>query len=99
LTNSRPLDFAFGGPAERSNRRTTCYRRAKATECGGRGGRKSEHLIVPAKQGNGIRSDPGEGRRCQVMEPLEGNMAGAQEPGTVSTLQQRIAERISEPVT
>jgi hypothetical protein len=99
LTNSRPLDFAFGVQRSEATRCTTWYRRAKATECGGRGGRKSEHLIVPVKQGNGIRSDPGEGRRCQVMEPLEGNMAGAQEPGTVSTLPQRIAERISEPVT
>jgi group II intron reverse transcriptase/maturase len=30
------------------------------------------------------------------MESLEGNMAGAQEPGTVSTLRQRIAERAKE---
>jgi RNA-directed DNA polymerase len=30
------------------------------------------------------------------MEPLEGNMAGAQEPGTVSTLPQRIAERAKQ---
>jgi hypothetical protein len=36
--------------------------------------------------------DPVEGRGSQMMEPLEGNMAGTQEPGTVSTKQQRIAQ-------
>lgn len=53
----------------------------------------SEHSKVPAKQGNRPREDPGEGRECRVTESLEGNMAGTQEPGSVSTLGQRIAER------
>ncbi|SRR5229473_2315892 len=97
--NSRPLDFAFGVQRSEATRRTTWYRRAKATECGGRGRQEIGAPHSTGEAGNGIRSDPGEGRRCQVMEPLEGNMAGAQEPGTVSTLHQRIAERISEPVT
>ena len=35
--------------------------------------------------------DPAEERECRIMEPLEGNMAGAQKPGTVSTKQERIA--------
>ncbi len=42
--------------------------------------------------GERTRADPVEGRASQMMEPLEGNMAGAQEPGAVSTKQQRIAQ-------
>jgi RNA-directed DNA polymerase len=52
----------------------------------------SERLIVPVKQGNRSHLDPGEGRGRRVMEPLEGNMAGASKPDVVSTKQQRIAE-------
>jgi hypothetical protein len=54
--------------------------------------RESERLIVPAKSGNPTRGDPVEGRGRRVAEPLEGNMAGAQEPDPVSTKRQRIAE-------
>src|SRR5437762_2474730 len=54
--------------------------------------RESEHLIVPLKSGNPSRGDPVEGRRCRVAEPLEGNMAGAQQPDPVFTKCQRIAE-------
>jgi RNA-directed DNA polymerase len=57
------------------------------------GRRRSEHSIVPSKAGNPTRGDPHEGRGCRVTESLEGNMAGAQKPEYVSTLQQRIAER------
>src|SRR5947208_5379569 len=56
------------------------YRQAKATKRGGKDRRTSEHLVVPTKQGNRRRRDPGEGRGCQVMELLEGNMAGASKP-------------------
>jgi RNA-directed DNA polymerase len=56
------------------------------------GGRTSEHSIVPWKQGNSNRGNPGEGRECRVAESLEGNRAGASEPGPVSTRRQRIAE-------
>lgn len=59
---------------------------------GERGGRASEHSIVPAKQGNRFRLDPGEGRECRVMERLEGNMASASELDPGSTRCQRIAE-------
>ena len=52
----------------------------------------SERLIVPLSQGNSPHGDPGEGRGRQVTKPLEGNMAGTLDPGTVSTKQQRIAE-------
>jgi RNA-directed DNA polymerase len=48
--------------------------------------------MVPQKQGNRRHRDPGEGRGCQVKEPLEGNMASASELDSVSTKQQRIAE-------
>ena len=43
--------------------------------------------------GNWTRQDPREERKCQVTDSLEGNMTGAQEPESVSTLPQRIAER------
>ena len=52
----------------------------------------SEHFIVPTKQANGHRPEPGEGRECHVTELLEGNMAGASKPDVVSTRQQQIAE-------
>src|SRR5262249_37491085 len=54
--------------------------------------RDSERSIVPTKPGNRSRRDPVEGRGRWTTEPLEGNMAGAQEPDPVSTKQQRIAE-------
>src|SRR5947208_3245963 len=37
------------------------------------GARESERLIVPAKPANTPRVEPVEGRRCRVMESLEGN--------------------------
>src|ERR1700730_19365400 len=49
----------------------------------------SHSTVEPGELTHG---DPGEGRGRRVMEPLEGNMAGASEPGTVFTKQQRIAE-------
>jgi len=55
-------------------------------------GRASEHLIVPSKQGNGFRLDPGEGRGCRVTDLLGGNMTSASELDFVSTKQQQIAE-------
>jgi RNA-directed DNA polymerase len=48
--------------------------------------------MVLMKPGNLTRKDPVEGRGRRVAEPLGGNMAGASEPETVSTKQQRIAE-------
>ena len=49
--------------------------------------------MVPLKPANGrpARSRSREGGLL-VNQPLEGNRAGASEPGTVSTRQQRIAE-------
>jgi RNA-directed DNA polymerase len=52
----------------------------------------AEHLIVPANPGNRTRRDPGEGRRCLFVEPLEGNMSSASQLGSMSTRLQRIAE-------
>src|SRR6185295_7520516 len=60
------------------------------------GYRTSEHPIVPLNPGNSTRGDPEKGRGCQVREPLEGNMTGAQEPEDVSTRRQRIAERAKQ---
>lgn len=53
---------------------------------------ESEHCIVPLMSGNAIRADPAEGRRCRYSEPLEGNMPGAQQPDSMSTGQQRLAQ-------
>ena len=49
------------------------YCQAKETKCGGTGGRKSQQLVVPWKQGNSTGEDPGEERSCRVVEPLAGN--------------------------
>ena len=62
---------------------------------------RSEHPIVPTKQGNPSHGEPAEGRGCReedagrgagIAEPLEGKMAGTSDPMTVSTKLQRIAE-------
>src|SRR5205807_7199961 len=68
------------------------YRRAKQCEARRDGNRESERFIVPLKRGNVHRTDPAEGRRRRVAEPLEGNMAGASEPDPVLTKRQRLAE-------
>src|SRR5271166_4972158 len=91
LNNSRPTlarSTALGTKPECN----PWNRQAKATKCGGKGDRTSEHLGVPLKPGNRSRRDPAEGRGCQVIEPLEGNMADASKSDLVSTKQQRIAE-------
>ena len=85
-----PVGVGLSGSDE--DRRAGWYRQAKATKRGGRSAGDSERLIVPSKQGNSPHGNPVEGRGRRVVEPLEGNMAGASEPGTVSTRQQRIAE-------
>ena len=61
------------------------------------GRRASEHLIVPWKQGNGNRPDPGEGRGCLVAEPLGGNRSRALYLAGLSTKRQRIAQRFAKP--
>ncbi len=72
MTNPRPVAATLD--CDGSERRVSpWYRQAKATKCGERGGRKSEYLIVPWKQGNSGRGDPVEERRCRVMDPLKGN--------------------------
>ena len=48
--------------------------------------------MVLMRPGNPTRGDPGKGRRRQVAEPLEGDMAGASKPDPMSTQHQRIAE-------
>ena len=61
----------------------------KSKETGGRG---SECLIVPKKQGNSLQEDPEEGRGHRGIEPLKGKMDGTSSPASVSTKLQRIAE-------
>jgi RNA-directed DNA polymerase len=81
------------GRRERRCGRKRWYRQGEPNEPGGTGVQGSEGLIVPRKPANGPPGPgPVEGRGPLVNQPLEGNMAGAQEPGTVSTRRQRIAE-------
>jgi hypothetical protein len=51
VTNSR---LVVGAPGDHGNetRVQPWYRQAKATKCGGRGGRESERLILPVTWGN-----------------------------------------------
>ena len=67
------------------------YRQAKATKCGGMGGRESERSIVPCEAGELAREDPVEGSGTSSNKPLEGNMPETPKSETVSTKQQRIA--------
>jgi len=64
----------------------------RITKCGETAGEKSEHLVVPVKQGNRFHLDPAEGRRCRVTDLLGGNMPSASELDYVSTKQQQIAK-------
>src|SRR5262249_35729751 len=57
----------------------------RITKRGGRDGGTSERFIVLWTQGNSPHGDPAEGRGRWVMEPLEGNMAGASDPDPVFT--------------
>src|ERR1700682_381661 len=91
MPKPRPADYACGI----SGSETPTHRVVTPPEAQRRGRdkvRESERFIVPVKPGNQTRGDPVEGRRRRVAEPLEGNMAEAQDSGTVSTRQQRIAE-------
>jgi hypothetical protein len=47
-----PAVAALGRRRERSDERKERYRQAKATKCGGKGGRESECLVLPLKPGN-----------------------------------------------
>src|SRR5208282_3788625 len=58
-------------------------------------GGESERPIVSLKRGNHPR-DPVERRGRHVMTPLEGNMAGASKPITVSMKQQRSRRRVRD---
>ena len=58
-------------------------------------GGESERPILSMKRGNHPR-DPVERRGRHVMTPLEGNMAGASEPITVYTNQQRSRRRVRD---
>ena len=62
------------GPDGRARtQRTGGYRRANRKEAWWEGRRESEHLIVPLKQGNASRADPGEGRGCLVVDLSAGS--------------------------
>jgi len=67
------------------------YPSMKETKCEEKGSRKSEHSIVPVKQGNRTRRDPVEGRECRIMESLEGKMPETSSSANISTKLQRVA--------
>jgi len=92
LTNPRPA-VGRSGPQGAKRQAQRWVAPSEGNEVRREGHRTSEHSIVPLKQGNFSREDPGEGRGCQVKDSLEGNMPGAQKPENVSTRHQRIAER------
>ena len=56
------------GPQGANDRRSTWYCHAKRNEARREGRRESHIFIVPAKQGNLDRGDPGEGREMFVMD-------------------------------
>ncbi len=68
------------------------YLQAKETKCAGKGGRESEHLIVPLKWGNHALWDPVEGRGCRIMELQEGKMSETLSSVNVSTKLLKVAE-------
>ena len=71
-------------------------RRPKETKEGGKDGKASECLVVPAKRGNPLQGNPAEERRHRSMDPFEGKTTGTPSPGDVSTRLQRIAELARE---
>ena len=79
MTNSRKPVHGSARPCAGEIRALGWYRQAKETKRGEMGGRKSEHFIVPLNQGNSGRGNPAEGRKCRVVEPLEGNTLDALE--------------------
>ncbi len=66
--NSRPRGYAFWTAGERSTGAGTWYCQAKHHEARRKGRRESHLFIVPLKQGNLDRGDPGEGRERFVMD-------------------------------
>ena len=65
--NPRPA-VVRSGPQGANDRRSTWYCQAKHNEARREGRRESHIFIVPVKQGNLDRGDPGEGREMFVMD-------------------------------
>ena len=65
--NHRPA-VVRSGPQGANDRRSAWYRHAKHNEARREGRRESHIFIVPSKQGNLDRGDPGEGRKMLVMD-------------------------------
>src|SRR5258708_6775861 len=61
VTNPRPNVDSLGDVGSES-RVLQRYHQAKATKRGGKGPRRSHSLVVPLKQGNLNRGDPGDGK-------------------------------------
>jgi len=84
------MPSASDGKGAKTGARTGTFKR-------GNEARRDGRLEVGASRSTGetgelTREDPVEGRGSLIVEPLEGNMAGASNPDNVSTKQQRIAE-------
>ena len=76
VTNPRPTVDSLGDVGSES-RVLQRYHQAKATQRGGKGPRKSHRLVVPLKQGNLNRGDPGDGKGGAASE----NRGGETRPG------------------
>jgi hypothetical protein len=86
------------GPPERSTSGGAVLpREGNETRWDGRAGVGAPHSTVEA--GERTRADPGEGRGCRTMDPVEGKMTGTPSPDTISTRLQRIAARVHDGVT
>jgi hypothetical protein len=78
VTNSRPVAGAPGGHGNEL-RVQPWYRQAKATKCGGTGGRESERLILPVTRGNRPEG-PRRGKEAPGHDTAGGNDARDTEP-------------------
>ena len=84
---------------ERKDRRGTWYRQAKDNEARREGRRESHISIVPMKQGNLYRGDPGEGRGMLVRDLWWGHPTGTPFPGPGVNATTTDSKADGEPLT
>jgi len=86
-------------PPERKDRRQRRYRQAKATKCGGKGGRKSQ---CPGSTEEAGEFGPAETRwreaGHQAMDPVGGNRARPLDRGPLSPQSHRLARQVARPL-
>ena len=84
MTNPRPA-VKRAGPQGAKAQAQRLVGPSEGNEARPEGPRESHSLIVPLKQGNLDRGDPGEGRGLLLREPGWGHSAGARPPNFEST--------------